>query len=718
MQWNLSGLPAQTRYRTRGGLDVVRASAPVDGDESLLALRDRLDRRRGALFSSGVDYPGRYSRYDFGFVDPPLVLESAGSRVRLTALNGRGRLLLDFAATALRCDAFRVEDRTEDLLVGAVVGDTAVAFEEERTRRPTVFTALRALVAAFGSDADPHLGLYGAFGYDLVFQLEDLVPRRRREVDQRDLVLYLPDTLLLVDRRTERAVSVSYEFACPGASTEGLSRATPEAAYRIADHQPAADHEPGAYPALVERARAAFARGDLFEAVPGQLFSEPCAAPPSKVFDTLARNNPAPYAALINLGAGEFLVSASPEMYVRSDGRRIETCPISGTIARGRDPIGDAEQIRRLLNSAKDEYELNMCTDVDRNDKARICEPGSVAVVGRRQIELYSKLIHTVDHVEGTLRPGYDALDAFLSHAWAVTVTGAPKLWAMQFCEDHERTPRRWYGGAIGFVGFDGGMNTGLTIRTIRMRDGLAEIRVGATLLYDSDPEAEDAECRIKAAALFQAIREPARSSTAAMPAGDRPGAGKRLLLVDHDDSFVHTLADFFRQTGAEVAVVRHGRALAALAADPPDLVVLSPGPGRPADFAIARTIDAALADGLPIFGVCLGLQALGERFGARLAQLETPAHGRPSRIRLDGGRLFAGLPGEITVGRYHSLFLERHSLPPDVIVTAVSADGVPMAVEHATLPVAGVQFHPESIMSLGDGVGHRIVANAVGLAR
>src|SRR5690606_31884398 len=111
-------------------------------------------------------------------------------------------------------------------------------------------------------------------------------------------------------------------------------------------------------------------------------------------------------------------------------------------------------------------------------------------------------------------------------------------------------------------------------------------------------------------------------------------------------------------------SVVRHGRALAALAADAPDLLVLSPGPGRPCDFAIGATIDAALAAGVPIFGVCLGLQALGERFGGRLAQLDTPAHGRPSRIRLDGGRLFQGLPDEVTVGRYHSLYVDPRRIP------------------------------------------------------
>ena len=280
-----------------------------------------------------------------------------------------------------------------------------------------------------------------------------------------------------------------------------------ESVYARTQHQGFADHAPGEYQATVETARAAFARGDLFEAVPGQLFAEPCERSPAEVFQRLCRINPSPYGALMNLGDGEFLVSASPEMFVRSDGRRVETCPISGTIARGRDAIGDAEQIRQLLNSEKDEFELNMCTDVDRNDKARVCVPGTIKVLARRQIETYSKLFHTVDHVEGMLRPGFDALDAFLTHAWAVTVTGAPKLWAMQFVEDHERSPRRWYAGAIGCVNFDGSINTGLTIRTIRMKDGLAEVRVGATCLFDSDPAAEDRECQVKAAALFQALR-------------------------------------------------------------------------------------------------------------------------------------------------------------------------------------------------------------------
>src|SRR5690606_5703936 len=209
------------------------------------------------------------------------------------------------------------------------------------------------------------------------------------------------------------------------------------------------------------------------------------------------------------------------------------------------------ERIRELLSSHKDESELTMCTDVDRNDKSRICEPGSVRVIGRRQIELYSRLIHTVDHVEGKLRPGFDALDAFLSHTWAVTVTGAPKPAAIQRVENDEKSPRAWYGGAVGMIGFDGNLNTGLTLRTVRLKDGVAEVRAGATLLYDSDPEAEEQETRVKASAFIDAVRHGGKRLDAA---SHQVGAGQglHLLLVDHEDSFVHTLANYFRQTGAK----------------------------------------------------------------------------------------------------------------------------------------------------------------------
>jgi anthranilate synthase len=508
MNRTVFSLPEHSEYRTSGGLAISRAVEQFTGNAKRLDdLIDLLDRRRGVVLSSGTTVPGRYESFDLGFSDPPLVLETTGTDFSLQSLNARGEVLIAFLGEVLREPCVVITEKKATRLAGHIIRGAAPVEEDQRTRRASVMSLVRDLVAALSANDDPLLGLFGAFAYDLVFQIEDLVQKRPRESDQRDIVLYVPDRLLVYDRATGRGVVLSYDFTWKGKSTQGLPRDTAESVYAKTPRQGFADHAPGEYQATVETARAAFARGDLFEAVPGQLFAEPCERSPAEVFQRLCRINPSPYGALMNLGEGEFLVAASPEMFVRSDGRRVETCPISGTIARGADAIGDAEQIRQLLNSEKDEFELNMCTDVDRNDKARVCVPGTIKVLARRQIETYSKLFHTVDHVEGILRPGFDSLDAFLTHAWAVTVTGAPKLWAMQFVEDNERSSRRWYAGAIGAVNFDGSINTGLTIRTIRMKDGLAEVRVGATCLFDSDPAAEDRECQVKAAALFQALR-------------------------------------------------------------------------------------------------------------------------------------------------------------------------------------------------------------------
>src|ERR1700760_2398998 len=410
MNRTVFSLPEQSRYTTRGGLAVQRVVEHFSGGANRLdALIDLLDRRRGVVLSSGTTVPGRYDSFDLGFSDPPLRLETSGSDFSLAALNARGEVLIAFLGDALSEPCVVITEKNAKRLAGHIVRGAAPVDEDQRTRRASVMSLVRDLVAALGANDDPLLGLFGAFAYDLVFQIEDLVQKRAREPDQRDIVLYVPDRLLAYDRATGQGVVLSYEFAWNGRSTAGLPRESEESAYARTSRPGFADHAPGEYQATVETARAAFARGDLFEAVPGQLFAEPCARSPAEVFQRLCRINPSPYGALMNLGDGEFLVSASPEMFVRSDGRRVETCPISGTIARGSDAIGDAEQIRQLLNSEKDEFELNMCTDVDRNDKARVCVPGSIKVLARRQIETYSKLFHTVDHVEGMLRPGYDA---------------------------------------------------------------------------------------------------------------------------------------------------------------------------------------------------------------------------------------------------------------------------------------------------------------------
>lgn len=703
---------------TRGGVEISRTRQDMPYAGAIDAYIDGLDSRRGAVFSSNYEYPGRYTRWDTAIIDPPLSIVAKGRATRFEAHNERGEALLDMVERRLgRLSEVTVDERKRRHIALTIAGATRAFTEEERSRVPTVFTVLRAITDLFYTEEDSNLGLYGAFGYDLAFQFDHVPLRLDRPEDQRDLVLFLPDEILVVDHYSARAWVDRYDFARRGLTTAGKSREVEEQPFEPSkEDPPRADHRPGEYAELVRKAEESFKRGDLFEVVPGQMFFERCVSPPSAISRRLKDTNPSPYSFFINLGEGEYLVGASPEMFVRVNGRRVETCPISGTIKRGDDAISDSEQILKLLNSKKDESELTMCSDVDRNDKSRVCVPGSVRVIGRRQIEMYSRLIHTVDHVEGRLRDGMDAFDAFLSHAWAVTVTGAPKLWAMRFIEEHEKSPRAWYGGAIGMVNFNGDMNTGLTLRTIRIKDGISEVRAGATLLFDSVPEEEEAETELKASAMLAAIRDAGQSNEAAASrSAAKVGDGVKILLVDHEDSFVHTLANYFRQTGADVTTVRTPVADAVFDDIDPDLVVLSPGPGSPKDFDCKATIKKVKERSLPLFGVCLGLQAITEAYGGELRTLAVPMHGKPSRIRInEPGIVFSGLGKEATVGRYHSIFADPATLSKDFAVTAESEDGTIMGIEHRSDPVAAVQFHPESIMTLGQDAGMRMIENVV----
>ncbi|MDQ2731456.1 MAG: anthranilate synthase component I [Armatimonadota bacterium] len=713
--------PEHHEYMTSGGVKVSRTVAPVELEAVLINPRAQLDTRRGGIFTSNYEFPDRYRRFDISFVDPPLLLEGFGRDFCITALNDRGIIVLEAIAAAMHDHSHVAGVRSSGLTLRGSVNSPEGSFtEEERSHQPSIFSVLRIFQDVFGSPDDPHLGLYGAFGYDLVFQFEPL-PQQHERSGQPDLVLYLPDEILVADHAKEISYRVAYDFTSGSQTTAGLLRTGSDITPAPQRTAPDCDHAPGEYAQVVHKVREGCRQGDFFEVVPGQMFSVPCTARPSQLFERLCRVNPSPYGFLLNLGS-EHLIGASPEMFVRVEGDRVETCPISGTIARGTDPLSDAHQIRVLLNSAKDEAELTMCTDVDRNDKSRICVPGSVRVLGRRQLEMYSRVIHTVDHVEGRLRPGFDALDAFLSHTWAVTVTGAPKRAAMDFIERNEKSPRRFYGGAVGFFTFNGNINTGITIRTIRLSGGVAEVRAGATLLYDSVPEEEEQETRQKASAMMDVIRQAAAVAVGGDVLATKPEPEVRtegrpkILLVDHEDSFVHTLANYFRQAGAEVTTLRAPLSAQILKDQTPDLVVLSPGPGRPEEHGVPELVQLCARTGTPAFGVCLGLQGMVQAFGGELGVLPEPVHGKPSTILHNGHPLFKGVPAAFEAGRYHSLFAEPEQFPGSLEVLARTEDGVIMAVAHRELPLMAVQFHPESILTLGGGHGLQLVQNAMDL--
>jgi anthranilate synthase len=522
-----------------------------------------------------------------------------------------------------------------------------------------------------------------------------------------------------MDRKKEQIQRFQFDFSRGEESTRGLKRtAGPLPRVRKSEEGPiASDHTPEEYMAGVETVREGMRRGDYYEVILRQTFSAPFTGSASELFHRIQKASPSPYELLLQFG-DEQLIGASPEVFVRVEGRRVETSPISGTARRTGDPLLDADSIRQLLSSMKEESELTMCTDVDRNDKSRVCVPGSVRVIGRKLVESYAGVFHTVDHVEGTLAEGFDSLDAFLTHMWAVTVIGAPKKWAARAIESLEKDARGWYGGAVGLISLDGDINTGITIRTVHIRDGVARYGAGATLLYDSIPANEDAECRMKATGFFRALRpdEPTPAHDKSRPAAPHlaPPSGTRLLLVDNEDCFIHTLANYARQTGAEVMTYRAGFPLDLIQELAPSLILVSPGPGRPEDFGVAALIRHAAKIGAPVFGVCLGLQGMVEAFGGELGVLDYPMHGKPSVIRNTGAGVFEGLPETFRVGRYHSLYAVREKLPACLEVTAETEDGVIMGIRHRELPMEAVQFHPESILTLEGDCGLKLIENAV----
>lgn len=710
------------QYQTKGGVTITRRRKKILLKTALNNVLGAIDNHRGAIFASGYDYPGRYSRWDVGFVNPPIEFVSYGRKFCLRALNERGRILLRIFHPFLIGSSCIIDEvtQTDDTLNGQVAPMSETFSEEERLRQPTIFSVLRMLVQALSSRKDTNLGFYGAFGYDLVFQVEPIALRHCRPENRPDLHLFLPDEMVVTDHRLEQSYLYHYDFEFKGYDTGGLFRSGEEVSFCSgASSQKICDHKNGEYEEKVRKIIKGSRTGDFFEVLLSQVFSSGYAGTPREIFERVRLINPSPYEFLINLG-DEQLIGASPEMFVQVEGSRIETCPIAGTIKRGKTSLEDADKILELLNSDKDKAELTMCTDVDRNDKARVCKPGSVKVLGRRLIELYSRLIHTVDHIVGELRSDQDGFDALLSHMWAGTLTGAPKPAAMQTIEELENSARRWYGGCVGMLLFNGNIKTGITIRTIHLEKGIASVRVGATLHAQSNPKSEEEETQIKASAFIDAVLAQSKQSFHCSSFNIKTGIGKKVLLVDNRDSFVHTLGDYVRQTGAEVATHRAGTegiCFELFDELKPDLVFISPGPGRPDEFKVPELVLECTRRKIPVFGVCLGLQGIVEAFGGKLGILTTPMHGIDSRIYATEKGISSDLMPEkkFTVGRYHSLYAMKGSFPKRLEILAHTEDGTIMAVQHKEFPIVAVQFHPESIMTMeNNNVGLRLIAQVI----
>jgi anthranilate synthase component 1 len=396
----------------------------------------------------------------------------------------------------------------------------------ETTRDAPFIDVLRELLAEFRSPAVAELprftgGAVGYLDYDAAEWFEPVVRLEKPAADRDKAGFMLFDTVLAFDHVRHRILAIANARVRPGADLRALydfAVAKIDFLERELDRNLSRSERPPAAPLevrpnqtreafedAVRRIQGDIAAGEIYQAVLSQRFEATTTASPFDVYRALRHINPSPYMFFIRMGQ-DAIVGASPEMLVRVEGRHVETHPIAGTRRRGATPQEDQELADELRRNEKERAEHVMLVDLGRNDIGRVAEVGSVRVPQFMTIERYSHVMHLVSRVEGRLTPDHDRLDALTATFPAGTLTGAPKIRAMQIVGALEPTRRGLYGGAVGYLDFAGNLDFCIAIRTITMRDGHAQIQAGAGIVADSTPAAEYDETRDKARALVQAL--------------------------------------------------------------------------------------------------------------------------------------------------------------------------------------------------------------------
>ncbi|MBO0656554.1 anthranilate synthase component I [Streptomyces triculaminicus] len=398
--------------------------------------------------------------------------------------------------------------------------------------------ALRATVEALhtprdlieGAGMPPFTGgMVGYLGYDIVRRLERIGEHAGgpgpHALDLPELTMLLTSDLAVLDHWNGTVLLIANAINHNDLAT-GVDEAYADAVARLdamaADLRRPVPSDPTVLPpselpeytarwggadymAAVEEIKERIRAGEAFQVVPSQRFETPCTASALDVYRVLRATNPSPYMYLFRFD-GFDVVGSSPEALVKVEDGHAMVHPIAGTRPRGATPQADAALAEELLADPKERAEHLMLVDLGRNDLGRVCEPGSVEVVDFMSIERYSHVMHIVSTVTGRLAEGRTAFDVLTACFPAGTLSGAPKPRAMQIIEELEPTPRGLYGGCVGYLDFAGDSDTAIAIRTALLRDGTAYVQAGAGVVADSDPAAEDAECRNKAAAVLRAV--------------------------------------------------------------------------------------------------------------------------------------------------------------------------------------------------------------------
>jgi anthranilate synthase component 1 len=382
--------------------------------------------------------------------------------------------------------------------------------------------------AALEGDLPPLTGgMVGYLSYDLVRRFERLPATAADDVPLPELGMMLATDLVVLDHHDGSALLVAnavlaedadddarraaYHHAVGrlDAMTSALSRPTPPMVSTVERRpagEPVSRTVPGDYQKAVEQAKEAIRAGECFQIVVGQRFERPTDANALDIYRVLRATNPSPYMYLLRFDDFD-IVGSSPEAHLKVSANRTALLhPIAGTRWRGATPEQDAALAAELLADPKERSEHVMLVDLGRNDLGRVCEPGSVEVPEFARIERYSHVMHIVSTVVGRLRDDRTAFDALAATFPAGTLSGAPKVRAMEIIEELEPTRRGLYGGTVGYFGFAGDMDMAIAIRTALLKDGVAYVGAGAGIVADSDPAAEEQETRNKAAAVLAAI--------------------------------------------------------------------------------------------------------------------------------------------------------------------------------------------------------------------
>jgi anthranilate synthase component 1 len=426
-------------------------------------------------------------------------------------------------------------------LVWRATGDASEINRQWRTDRTAfvpvpgpALAALRALVAEARAEVPPALPpalacLVGYIGYEAVRLVEPSVPANTPSpLALPDMIFVRPTLILVFDRLKDELFIVAPVFAdAPGSHAAAVERIEaaqarlaqalpprPAAATTLPDGHATPQTSPARYAEMVARAKDYILAGDIFQVVLAQRFSVDFPLPPFDLYRALRRINPSPFLYFLDL-PGFALVGSSPEILVRVRDGDVTIRPIAGTRPRGRDAVEDADNKASLLADAKEQAEHLMLLDLGRHDTGRVALPGTVTVTDRAGVEFYSHVMHIVSNVRGRLDPRFDAVDALLAGFPAGTVSGAPKVRAMQVIAELESEGRGAYAGGVGYFSPDGSMDSCIVLRTAVVKDGVMHVQAGAGIVADSEAVYEQRECEAKAGALMAAAREALKAAAA-----------------------------------------------------------------------------------------------------------------------------------------------------------------------------------------------------------